>query len=80
MVVEEIQVMVQPRGVIVHRYLEDWIIWHEDRQILIQHRDLVLSLISQLVLNLDKSELIPYRDIVFLDNQFLMVPSTVISW
>ena len=72
------------QGIQIHAYLDDWIIHHSDKNTLLQHLHMTLSLASQLgfKVNLGKSKLILSQDLTYLGVCFrldlqLAMPSEV---
>lgn len=60
------------KGVSVVPYLDDWLIHNPNREVLLQHRTLVLETLQQigLIVNLQKSQLEPSQDLEFLGVRF----------
>ena len=72
MVVKEIQIMAHRQGWFLHQYLDDWVLRHQCKVTLAQHRDKLLTLCQRLglVINPKKSELTPQQDFVFVGYRY----------
>ena len=62
------------QGILVIPYLDDWLIHHPDRQVLLRHQSKLLNIVNMagLGLNEAKSELEPVQDIQFLGLPLLL--------
>ena len=60
-------------------YLDDWLSRNQNRRLLLQHRQFIIHLISALglIINQDKSDLIPSQDFVFIGMEFHTLQNVV---
>ena len=60
-------------------YLDDWLSRNQNRRLLLQHRQFIIHLISALglIINQDKSDLIPSEDFVFIGMEFHTLQNVV---
>ena len=72
MVVKEVQILAHRQGIFLHQYLDDWIIHHHCPKTLLAHLHWVLDLCKRLglLVNLQKSELVPSQDFVFVGYRY----------
>ena len=72
MVVKELQILAHKEGIFLFQYLDDWIIYHQSPEILTCHLRWVLDLCKRmgLLVNLQKSELVPAQRFVFVGYQY----------
>lgn len=72
MVVKELQVMAHLRSIFLHQYLDDWVIHHHNRVTLLDHLRVLMDLGLKLgfIFNLQKSDLDPSKDFVFVGYRF----------
>ena len=64
--------MALQNGIIIHQYLDDWLIRSQSKQVLLNQTEWLLALCKTLGLriNLEKSELTPTRDFIFVGYQY----------
>ena len=62
----EVKIMALQKGIIIHQYLDDWLIRSQSKQVLLNQTEWLLALCKTLGLriNLEKSELTPTRDFI----------------
>ena len=67
----EVKIMALQKGIIIHQYLDDWLIRSPSKQVLL-NQTVLLALCKTLGLriNLEKSELTPTRDFIFVGYQY----------
>ena len=67
----EVKIMALQKGIIIHQYLDDWLIRSQSKQVLLNQTEWLLALCKTLGLriNLEKSELTP-RDFIFVGYQY----------
>ena len=68
----EVKIMALQKGIIIHQYLDDWLIRSQSKQVLLNQTEWLLALCKTLGLriNLEKSELTPTRDFIFVGYQY----------
>ena len=68
----EVKIMALQKGMIIHQYLDDWLIRSQSKQVLLNQTEWLLALCKTLGLriNLEKSELTPTRDLIFVGYQY----------
>ena len=68
-----IAIFLRKRLIILHPYLDDWLARNQNRQVLLEHRNYLMSLITSLglIINYEKSELIPTQTFTFIGMEFL---------
>ena len=61
------------RAIILHPYLDDWLSRNQSRLILLEHRHFIIQLITSLglIINQEKSDLIPTQMFTFIGMEFL---------
>ena len=61
------------RAVTLHPYLDDWLARNQNRRRLLEHRQFILSLINSpgLIINYEKSDLVPAQVFTFIGMEFL---------
>ena len=61
------------RAITLHPYLDDWLARNQNRQRLLEHRQFILSLINSLglIINYEKSDLVPAQVFTFIGMEFL---------
>ena len=61
------------RAVTLHPYLDDWLARNQNRRKLLEHRQFILSLINSLglIINYEKSDLVPAQVFTFIGMEFL---------
>ena len=61
------------RAITLHPYLDDWLARNQNRRKLLEHRQLILSLINSLglIINYEKSDLVPAQVFTFIGMEFL---------
>ena len=71
-VVKEVKLLAQNRGIRIHQYLDDWLVRAPSYQECLLHTQLLVNLCRDLgwVVNLDKSELIPKQVFNFVGYQY----------
>ena len=69
---KEVTLMALQKGIRIHQYLDDWLVWARSHQIFLQHTQTLVALCQDLgwLVNLGKSELEPKHVLEFVDNQF----------
>ena len=74
-VVKEVKLMAQARGIRLHQYLDDWLIWSISRDECLHDTQTLLYLCQELgwVVNVQKSELIPKQVFNFVGYQYDLV-------
>ena len=67
------------RGIRLIQYLDDWLILNQNRSDLIRDLEFVANLISNLglLINVEKSEIVPSQDFIFIGVRFQTVPHTM---
>ena len=68
-----IATFLRKRAIILHPYLDDWLSRNQNRQTLLEHRHFILSLINSLglIINYEKSYLVPAQVFTFIGMEFL---------
>ena len=68
----EVKIMALQKGIIIHQYLDNWLIRSQSKQVLLNQTEWLLALCKSLGLriNLEKSELTPTRDFIFVGYQY----------
>ena len=68
-----IATFLRKRAIILHPYLDDWLSRNQNRQTLLEHRHFILSLINSLglIINYEKSDLVPAQVFTFIGMEFL---------
>ena len=68
-----IATFLRKRAITLHPYLEDWFTRNQNRQRLLEHRQFILSLIISLglIINYEKSDLVPAQVFTFIGMEFL---------
>ena len=61
------------RAITLHPYLDDWLARNQNRRRLLEHRQFILSLINSLglIINYEKSDLVPAKVFTFIGMEFL---------
>ena len=61
------------RAITLHPYLDDWLAGNQNRRKLLEHRQFILSLINSLglIINYEKSDLVPAQVFTFIGMEFL---------
>ena len=61
------------RAITLHPYLDDWLARNQNRRRLLEHRQFILSLINSLglIINYEKSDLVPAQGFTFIGMEFL---------
>ena len=61
------------RAITLHPYLDDWLAQNQNRRKLLEHRQFILSLINSLglIINYEKSDLVPAQVFTFIGMEFL---------
>ena len=61
------------RAITLHPYLDDWLARNQNRRRLLEHRQFILSLINSLglIINYEKSDLVPAQVFTFIGMEFL---------
>ena len=61
------------RAIILHPHLDDWLARNQNRRVLLEHRQFLLSLINSLglIINYKKSDLVPAHVFTFIGMEFL---------
>ena len=61
------------RAITLHPYLDDWLARNQNRRRLLEHRQFILSLINslRLIINYEKSDLVPAQVFTFIGMEFL---------
>ena len=61
------------RAITLHPYLDDWLARNQNRRKLLEHRQFILSLINSLglIINYEKSDLVPAQVFTFIGMEFL---------
>ena len=61
------------RAITLHPYLDDWLAQNQNRRRLLEHRQFILSLINSLglIINYEKSDLVPAQVFTFIGMEFL---------
>ena len=61
------------RAITLHPYLDDWLVRNQNRQRLLEHRHFILPLINSLglIINYEKSDLVPAQVFTFIGMEFL---------
>ena len=64
---------VRKRAITLHPYLDDWLARNQNRRVLLEHRQFLLSLINSLglIINYKKSDLVPAQVYTFIGMEFL---------
>ena len=67
------------RAITLHPYLDDWLARNQNRQVLLEHRQFLLSLINSLglIINYEKSYLVPAQVFTFIGMEFLTQANNV---
>ena len=67
------------RAIIMHPYLDDWLSRNQNRQTLLEHRHYIMYLITSLglIINYQKSDLIPTQIFTFIGMEFLTYSNIV---
>ena len=67
------------RAIIMHPYLDDWLPLNQNRQTLLEHRHYIMNLITSLglIINYQKSDLIPTQIFTFIGMEFLTYSNIV---
>ena len=68
-----IATFLRKRAIILHPYLDNWLSRNQYRRTLLEHRQFILSLINSLglIINYEKSDLIPDQTLTFIRMEFL---------
>ena len=68
-----IATFIRRRAITLHPYLDDWLARNQNRQVLLEHRQFLLSLINSLglIINYEKSDLVPIQVFTFIGMEFL---------
>ena len=68
-----IETFVRKRAITLHPYLDDWLARNQSRRALLEHRQFLLSLINSLglIINYEKSDLVPAQVFTFIGMEFL---------
>ena len=68
-----IATFLRKRAIILHRYLDDWLVRNKCGRTLFEHRHYLMSLITSLglIINYEKSELVPTQTFTFIGMEFL---------
>ena len=69
-----IATFLRKRAIILHPYLDDWLARNQCRRTLLEHRHYLMSLITSLglIINYEKSELVPTQTFTFIGMEFLI--------
>ena len=61
------------RAITLHPYLDDWLARSQNRRVLLEHRQFLLCLINSLglIINYEKSDLVPAQVFTFIGMEFL---------
>ena len=61
------------RAITLHPYLDDWLVRNQNRRKLLEHRQFIMSLINSLglIINYEKSDLVPAQVFTFIGMEFL---------
>ena len=72
MVAREVKLTAQHKGIRIHQYLDDWLVWTGSRQTCLQHTQTLVAICQDLgcLVNMDKSELDPKEVFNFVGYQF----------
>ena len=78
-VVSELKAMVHKQGVLMHLYLDDWLIQVSNLQLGIKQSNYLLELCSRMgfLVNMEKSDLMPTQDFSFIGARFSLFLSRV---
>ena len=70
---EVIATFLRRRAITLHPYLDDWLARTQNRRRLLEHRQFILSLINSqgLIINYEKSDLVPAQVFTFIGMEFL---------
>ena len=70
---EVIATFLRRRAITLHPYLDDWLARNQNRRRLLEHRQFILSLINSLglIINYEKSDLVPAQVFTFIGMEFL---------
>ena len=70
---EVIATFLRRRAITLHPYLDDWLARNQNRQRLLEHRQFILALINSLglIINYEKSDLVPAQVFTFIGMEFL---------
>ena len=70
---EVIATFLRRRAITLHSYLDDWLARNQNRRRLLEHRQFILSLINSLglIINYEKSDLVPAQVFTFIGMEFL---------
>ena len=68
-----IATFLRARAITLHPYLDDWLTRNQNRRVLLEHRQFLLSLINSLglIINYEKSDLVPAQVFTFIGMEFL---------
>ena len=68
-----IATFLRKRAITLHPYLDDWLSRNQNRRRLLEHRQFILSLITSLglIINYEKSDLVPAQVFTFIGMEFL---------
>ena len=69
---KEVKLMALQKGIRIHQYLDDWLVWARSYQTCLQHTQTLVALCQDLgwLVNMEKSELDPKQVFDFVGNQF----------
>lgn len=77
--VQAVKSVLQREGIRLNQYLDDWLIHHHSREVLVRHTQRVLDLVQELgfLVNAPKSDLTPKQKFVFLGYAYDLEAGTV---
>ena len=80
LVVKEVKLMAQARGIRIHQYLDDWLVRAPDQETCQLHTQTLLALCHELgwVVNMEKSELTPQQVFNFVGYRFDLLSGRVL--
>ena len=76
---EVIATFLRRRAITLHPYLDDWLARNQNRRRLLEHRQFILALINSLglIINYEKSDLVPAQVFTFIGMEFLTLTNIV---
>ena len=71
-VTKEVKLMAVQKGIRIHQYLDDWLVWAKSHQICLQHTQILVTLCQKLgcLVNMERSELEPKQIFDIVGYQF----------
>ena len=74
-----IATFLRARAITLHPYLDDWLTRNQNRRVLLEHRQFLLSLINSLglIINYEKLDLVPAQVFTFIGMEFLTQTNVV---